>query len=161
MNFRWYVLVFLIVSSCSNKMPKPDNLISEDTMADILTDLSLISASQGINKRVLEANGIESKAYILKKYNVDSTQFANSNEYYSNHIKTYQRIRSKQKARLNAKKTAYKKIEAEEKKEKKKQDSIRRARNRKTNDTIDLNKLPSNKTIEKPIGPSKTNDKQP
>jgi len=162
MNFRWYALVFLIVSSCSNRMPKPDNLISEDMMADILTDLSLIDASQGINKTILEANGVESKAYILKKYNVDSLQFASSNEYYSNHIKVYQRIRNKQKARLNAKKTVYKKIEAEEKKEKKRQDSIRRSRNRKPMDTSNLKEHPKdNRTQKKPTNLLKTIGKQP
>ena len=54
----------------------PDNLISaEEKMVDILYDMSLISVSKGINKRILENNGMKPKKYILKKYNIDSLQF--------------------------------------------------------------------------------------
>ena len=70
----------------------PDNLIAEEKMVDILYDMSLISVSKGINKRILENNGMKPKKYILKKYNIDSLQFVLSNEYYSKDLERYLKI---------------------------------------------------------------------
>ena len=67
----------------------PENLISEDKMIEILYDMSLISVSKGINKRIIENNGMKPKKYILKKHNIDSIQFVASNEYYSKDLETY------------------------------------------------------------------------
>ena len=58
-------------------------------MIEIIYDMSLISVSKGINKRILENNGMKPKSYILKKYNIDSLQFATSNEYYSKDLELY------------------------------------------------------------------------
>ena len=58
-------------------------------MIDILYDMSLISVSKGINKRILENNGMKPKKYILKKYNIDSIQFVVSNDYYSKDLEIY------------------------------------------------------------------------
>ena len=66
-----------------------DNLISEDKMIEILYDMSLISVSKGINKRIIENNGMKPKKYILKKHNIDSIQFVASNEYYSKDLEAY------------------------------------------------------------------------
>ena len=87
-------LVFLfILNSCSfinnNKNHKPENLISQEKMIEIIYDMSLISVSKGINKRILENNGMKPKSYILKKYNIDSLQFVTSNEYYSKDLEQY------------------------------------------------------------------------
>ena len=67
----------------------PVNLITEDKMIEILYDMSLISVSKGINKRIIENNGMKPKKYILKKHNIDSIQFVASNEYYSKDLETY------------------------------------------------------------------------
>ena len=67
----------------------PVNLISEDKMIEILYDMSLISVSKGINKRIIENNGMKPKKYILKKHNIDSIQFVASNQYYSKDLETY------------------------------------------------------------------------
>ena len=58
-------------------------------MIDILYDMSLISVSKGINKRILENNGLKPKKYILKKYDIDSLQFVASNKYYSKDLDIY------------------------------------------------------------------------
>ena len=85
-------LVFFVLTSCSfisddNEIPK--DLISEKEMIDIIYDMSLISVSKGINKRVLENNGMKPKKYILNKYGIDSLQFVLSNEYYSKDLEKY------------------------------------------------------------------------
>ena len=86
------ICIFLVLFSCSFTIEKkevPDNLISEEEMINILYDMSLISVSKGINKRILENNGMKPKKYILKKYDIDSLQFVSSNEYYSKDLERY------------------------------------------------------------------------
>ena len=86
------IFIFLVLFSCSFTVEKkevPDNLISEEEMINILYDMSLISVSKGINKRILENNGMKPKKYILKKYDIDSLQFVTSNEYYSKDLERY------------------------------------------------------------------------
>ena len=86
------ICIFLVIFSCSFNIETkevPDNLISEEEMINILYDMSLISVSKGINKRILENNGMKPKKYILKKYDIDSLQFVTSNEYYSKDLERY------------------------------------------------------------------------
>tara|TARA_S200000501_G_C20639172_1_gene662438 strand:- start:198 stop:653 length:456 start_codon:yes stop_codon:yes gene_type:complete len=85
-------LILFFLTSCSfvsddNEIPK--ELISEQEMIDIIYDMSLISVSKGINKRILENNGMKPKKYILNKYGIDSLQFVLSNEYYSKDLEKY------------------------------------------------------------------------
>ena len=90
--------ILLIFCSCAfvnDENLVPDNLIAEEKMVDILYDMSLISVSKGINKRILENNGMKPKKYILKKYNIDSLQFVLSNEYYSRDLEKYLEIYEK------------------------------------------------------------------
>ena len=61
-------------------------------MVDILYDMSLISVSKGINKRILENNGMKPTKYILEKYKIDSLQFVESNRYYSSDLEKYLNI---------------------------------------------------------------------
>ena len=89
------LFILLIFCSCglvNDENLVPDNLIAEEKMVDILYDMSLISVSKGINKRILENNGMKPKKYILKKYNIDSLQFVLSNEYYSKDLERYLKI---------------------------------------------------------------------
>ena len=102
------IYIFLIFYSCGSITEEnviPNNLIPEDKMIDILYDMSLISVSKGINKRILENNGMKPKKYILKKYNIDSLQFVISNEYYSKDLEIYLSIYEKvlNKLQLNRK----------------------------------------------------------
>lgn len=86
------IFILLIFCSCGfmdEQNIVPDNLISEEKMVDILYDMSLISVSKGINKMILESNGMKPKKYILKKYNIDSLQFVLSNDFYSKDLKKY------------------------------------------------------------------------
>jgi len=89
------LLILLIFYSCgfvNDENLVPDNIIAEEKMVDILYDMSLISVSKGINKSILENNGMKPKKYILKKYNIDSLQFVLSNEYYSRDLERYLKI---------------------------------------------------------------------
>ena len=89
------LFILIIFCSCgfvNDENLVPDNLITQEKMVDVLYDMSLISVSKGINKRILENNGMKPKKYILKKHNIDSLQFVLSNEYYSKDLEKYLKI---------------------------------------------------------------------
>lgn len=139
------VLSFLIIA-CNgiDKPKKPDNLISKDKMAEVLYDLYVINAAKGVNKKMLESNGFNPENYVLKKYNIDSLQFVDSNMYYAFNTEAYEAIIEQVKARLEMEKDeveALQKAEAEA--EKIRRDSINKMK-LKERDTIKQNskKLP-------------------
>ena len=113
--------------SCNDidRPSKPKNLISESKMVDIITDMSLLNAAKGVDKDILEENGIVPLNFIYEKYQIDSLQFAQSNNYYAYNVKKYEAIYAKVKVRLENEK---KSITAKQEERKKQQDSIRDAR---------------------------------
>lgn len=78
----------------------PDNLISEEKMVDVIYEMTLISVSKGVNRRILENNGVIPEKYIFEKYNIDSLQFVLSNEFYSNDLNKYLDIYNRVKEKL-------------------------------------------------------------
>lgn len=99
-----YFGILLVACSGSDRPAKPDNLISENKMSDVIYDIFVMNAAKGINKSILENNGIMPQEYVYKKHNIDSLQFAKSNDYYSYDTKTYEIIIDKVKQKLEAEK---------------------------------------------------------
>ncbi|MFC6098175.1 DUF4296 domain-containing protein [Flavobacterium qiangtangense] len=89
-----FLVVFSSLASCqSDSVEKPDNLIPEDKMIDIIYDLSILQAMRNSNQSVLDSNSINPNTYIYKKYKIDSLQFAKSNQYYAaKSIKEYDQL---------------------------------------------------------------------
>ena len=104
------VFIVFVLCSCSKGVQKPDNLISEDTMVDIIYEASILSAAKGVNKKALEDNGIQPEAYLYSKYNVDSAQFANSINYYSKFIDTYDGLYTRIENRISKEKKRIEKV---------------------------------------------------
>lgn len=117
------IVVFLLGCNNSDKPSKPDGLISKEKMSDILYDVFLLNAAKGINKKVLEINGVSPQDYVYKKHNIDSLQFALSNNYYAYDAKTYEVIMAKVKDRIEAERII---VDALIEKEKKVRDSLDR-----------------------------------
>lgn len=107
------ILIGLLLIACKNnkiELPdKPDNLISEDKMVEVLYDMALISAAKGVNKRIMENRGIHPQEYVYNKHGIDSVQFALSNEYYSYDIRTYQELYDRVRLKLDADKREFNK----------------------------------------------------
>lgn len=103
------VVLSVLVLACngSRKPKKPDNLISKSQMSDLLYDLYVINAAKGVNRKTLETNGFNPETYILTKYNIDSTQFADSNIYYTYNTEVYKAIVEDVKARLEKEKQGF------------------------------------------------------
>ena len=92
--------------SCDNKdrPPKPSNLIPKEKMADIIYDLYIINASKGVNRKVLEKHNLMPENYVLTKFEIDSIQFAQSNNYYAFDTEDYALIVESVKSRLEREK---------------------------------------------------------
>ncbi len=134
------VIVFLffgIVTSCDNsKLKKPDNLISKSQMVDIMVDITKLSSARGLKKDVLDKNGIVPDAFVYKKYNIDSLQFAESNDYYAHDVDVIKDIYTRVKIKLEKERDTYKKIQEKELKAKRGEDSIRRIKKNRVKDSL-------------------------
>mgnify|MGYP001437104019 FL=1 len=104
MNKLNVIIILSFVLGCNNSLTQkpiqPDNLISQEKMVDIIYDMTLINVAKGVNKSILENNGIIPEQYLFNKHSIDSILFARSNEYYSYDLKTYQIIYDKVKIKL-------------------------------------------------------------
>lgn len=96
--------VLCLLVSCQNvdRMPEPDNLIPEEKMVDVLTEISLLHGARSYNKALMEEKGIDPYPYLTRKYNIDSSQLVKSNEYYAQNFKQYKRIYDSVKVRLES-----------------------------------------------------------
>ena len=104
MNKLQRIIILCLVFSCNNTLnqnnKQPENLISKEKMVDIIYDMTLINVAKGVNKSILENNGIIPEQYLFNKHSIDSMLFAKSNEYYSYDLKTYQTIYDNVKIKL-------------------------------------------------------------
>lgn len=94
--FYFFIGTLILLSCQQNAVDKPDNLIEEDTMEDILYDLAILDAIKTNKPASLDKKNITASTYVYNKYNIDSLQFVSSNHYYAadvhNYLKMYQRI---------------------------------------------------------------------
>jgi hypothetical protein len=90
---RVLLFCFVLFGSCQNgPIEKPDNLIDQDKMVDIMFDITVLEAMKSQTALVLETNKINPNTYIYKKYYIDSLQFANSDKYYASNVNKYKEI---------------------------------------------------------------------
>ncbi|WP_298901099.1 DUF4296 domain-containing protein [uncultured Psychroserpens sp.] len=98
-----FLIIGLLLFSCSNKVPKPDNLISEGKMVDIIYDVSILAAAKGVNKKLIEDKGILPETFIYSKHNIDSLQFVASLNYYADDPELYNSIYTRVENKILAK----------------------------------------------------------
>ena len=113
----------MVFSACQSveETKKPDNLIAEDKMVEVLTEISIMTSARNFNKRKFEATGIKPEEYIYEKFGIDSLQFERSNAFYAANYMQYENIYRQVKENLQGMKD--------------KLDSIREVE-RKVNDSI-------------------------
>ncbi len=100
-NFLSFLAIIIILQSCNKSViEKPENLISEDKMIEILYEVALYDAIKAINSKSLNERNINNKDYIYNRFNVDSLQVVNSNKYYASNIENYVKMFDKIEARL-------------------------------------------------------------
>jgi len=124
-----YIIVVIILVSCKSNgdinPKKPDNLITEKEMVDVLYDMALLSAAKSTNRIILEERNVDPEGFIYSKYNIDSLQFAESNDYYSHDLDVYESIYQRVRNRLEEDKEKY---QEEVNQERIQSDSLRDAR---------------------------------
>ena len=100
-----FLLVSLLVLSCSNNpVPKPDNLLDEKVMVDIIYDISILQATDGSMPYKLTEHNIKMDQYILDKYKIDSTTYRQNQKYYAANARKYKKIYKKVIERLEQEK---------------------------------------------------------
>ncbi|WP_298548615.1 DUF4296 domain-containing protein [uncultured Aquimarina sp.] len=119
----------LIVFSCQSldKRQKPENLLTEDKMVELLTDIAFVKAAKGSYKKVFDIEKINPESYILKKHGIDSLVFAENNRWYIHELDEYEEIFKRVKNNLEKSKVKFEKLKKEEDSIQKIKDSIKRA----------------------------------
>ena len=102
------IILFLVSTiafvSCKEEIvPKPERLIAQDVMVDIMYDLTILEAIKNQNPASLDTFKINSRAYIFKKYKIDSIQYAKSNIYYASDYNEYKSMFEQITKRLEVK----------------------------------------------------------
>ncbi|WP_142784204.1 DUF4296 domain-containing protein [Changchengzhania lutea] len=140
-RFSTYLMIALLTTACYQfKEPKkPEDLISKSKMVAVLIDIKLIGSINGVNKRVIDQKGIDLMEYVFEKHQIDSLQFAKSNDYYAYYVKDYEAIYERVKDSLDVLHTFYKDADLKEMAEKRIQDSLKLLN--KTDDSLKLRKL--------------------
>lgn len=96
-----YLIIGLLIWGCAEKNPKPQDLISEKNMEEILYDLTLLQAIRSTNYMLFEQNNIQPDVYIYEKYGIDSLQFASSHKYYISDSENYEKMLTRIIDRVN------------------------------------------------------------
>lgn len=145
------IIIILLFFGCGNsieKPEKPENLIPEDKMIEILYDAFLLNSAKGINKIKLEESGLLPEKYIFDKYQIDSTQFANSNNYYAYDTKTYESILKRLREKIEKDKKEFEALDLVEEDAKKKiSDSLRKIHAKEKDSLFKIGELKPNKDL--------------
>jgi len=127
MKLKWILIFAVFLVSCQNveEIKKPECLIPEKKMVEVLTDLSILYSAKNYNKRILEETGLPLKTYLYEKHQIDSLQLAQSTDYYAKNYTQFKKIYTQVKLNLDKMKTDLELVEVEEKRV---EDSIRDAK---------------------------------
>lgn len=92
--------ILMLLTGCKDSVVEaPQKPIDEETMANILYDLSVYEAMKSKKPGLFTGSTSD---YVYKKYHIDSLQFAQNNRYYASEISKYQKIYENVNARLLA-----------------------------------------------------------
>lgn len=121
-------IIFLLfaVFACRDvdKIREPENLIPQNKMVEVLTDLSLLNSAKNYNRRQLENTGLRPMEYLYDRHGIDSVSLAQSTRYYANFPSELERIYARVKNNLENLKST---LELRREAEKKVQDSLLQA----------------------------------
>jgi hypothetical protein len=97
----FYLTVFFGLFACNeNPVKPPKKLLDEATMENILYDAAILQAVKLNSPDILQANKIDAKNYIYKKYKIDSTTYRQNNRYYASDVNKYKEMQKRILARL-------------------------------------------------------------
>ena len=91
---QWLFLFasFLVLSCSNNPVPKPDNLLDEEVMVNIIFDISFLQAADVSFSYKLAESNIKMDQYIFNKYKIDSITYRKNQRYYASDPQKYKNI---------------------------------------------------------------------
>ncbi len=105
-NLLFLFLGVFVISCSKNPVPKPDNLLDEELMTEILFDIAILQAAEGTMQHRLAENNIKSNLFIYEKYKIDSLTFHQNQKYYASKTRKYKKMHQKVLERLDEIKAA-------------------------------------------------------
>ncbi|THF48512.1 DUF4296 domain-containing protein [Flavobacterium supellecticarium] len=88
-------LLYFVVACDKQVMEKPANLIPEDKMVEILTDIAIYQAVEGYDPQKLTTNNVKLNDFIFNKYKVNAKVIETSNKYYASDVDGYKKLYEK------------------------------------------------------------------
>jgi hypothetical protein len=111
------VLLLLITIGCNQSpIEKPEVLIAEETMIEILYDVALIQASKGHKPRVIDSS-INVNTFIFEKYKIDSITFSQNQKFYAANAKEFKKMYEKVTEKIKVQEIIADSLSKNEKKE--------------------------------------------
>lgn len=100
MNRIFIYIFFLILAVSCQSSPevvsnKPDWVLDEELMSDIIVDLRIADAALYSSHTGKQRDKQKDWAYIMKKYNVSDSIFRKSHDYYAGHPEVAEKIYEK------------------------------------------------------------------
>ena len=102
----FFAFVFLLGCTSRTIYKKPKDLISEDLMVELWTDLYIANSAKAVkNSRLdIKANYMP---FIFEKYQIDSSRFMRSSIYYTSRVELYESMFAEVEANLRALRDQY------------------------------------------------------
>ena len=95
------MLLGIVIISCSNNpAPKPNVLLKDEIMKDIMFDVAVLQAAESTMPSRLASNNIKVNTYIYEKYKIDSLTFYQNQKYYAADPKKYKKMHEQVLERL-------------------------------------------------------------
>lgn len=88
-------LLYFVVACDRQVMEKPANLIPEEKMVEILTDIVIYQAIEGYDPQKLTTNNVKLNDFIFNKYKVNAKVIETSNKYYASDVDGYKKLYEK------------------------------------------------------------------
>ena len=97
------VIILTLALWCCQDVKRPEapaNLIPEDQMVEVLTEVYLINAARSFDNRTILEQKVKLDSFFFRKFNIDSLQFVESNAYYTSNLNAYNKLFSRVEERM-------------------------------------------------------------
>lgn len=96
-----YTLIIILLYACGQSVvPKPERLLSEKEMENLMYDLAIIDAIRNVDHQLLDSLNVSPSEFIYQKHNIDSLSMVENMVYYASFPKKYDKIIKNVEARL-------------------------------------------------------------
>jgi hypothetical protein len=111
MRKLFFLSVLFFVFSCTkNEAPKPDRLLSEDELEEILFEMAILQGAES-QSRTSGGDIIDTYQYIKNRFGIDSVTVVQNNMYYSHDYKNYDKMNTRVLNRLKKMRDASQAVE--------------------------------------------------